>query len=111
MRTRWICFITLVLFLIGCKAPVATQSGREDIAYLIFSSHKDYFGKEVNVTIDNQTNFKAKVVNSSKVNSSSTKQYGIATGRKKLVVTYGGSTIYQKEIFVSSQDTKVITLP
>ena len=34
-------------FLAGCKAPVAQQSGKEDIAYLLFVSPNTYAGKKV----------------------------------------------------------------
>ena len=50
--------------LMGCKAnfPVAQQTGKEDMAYLLFVGQKEYCGKEVQVTIDNAEPFAAKVV-------------------------------------------------
>lgn len=43
------------LLLIGCRAhlPVAQESGKEDIAYLLFVSSNEYAGKSVAVKIDN----------------------------------------------------------
>lgn len=96
--------------LAGCKAPVAQQSGREDIAYLLFISPKQYAGKEVTVTLDTQTPFEAKVIKE-KFARSKGKQYGVHTGKRKIKVTYEGRTLYDKYIFISSQETKHILLP
>ena len=103
------CSIICCLFT-GCRAPVAMQSGREDMAYLVFTSPKTYWNKKVDVSIDEQTNFEAKVVKTKRSNHWG-RQYGISTGRRSLKVSYEGTIIYQKEIFVSSQETKVIVLP
>lgn len=103
-------FSVLICLFAGCKAPIAMQSGREDMAYLVFVSPKTYWNKEVNVSIDNETNFSAKVVKAKRSNRWG-RQYGISTGRRNLKVSYEGTVIYQKEIFVSTQETKVITLP
>lgn len=105
-------FIALVALLVGCKAnyPVAQQSGKEDIAYLLFVSGKEYTGKTVTVNIDGTTRFDAKVVKARKANRRGT-QYGIGTGRKSITVTYDGRTLYNKQIFLSNQETKQILLP
>lgn len=102
----------LPLLLLGCKAnfPVAQQSGKEDMAYLLLVSGKEYAGKEVQVTVDNGQPFIAKVVKQKKANRRGT-QYGIGTGNRGLKVTYDGKTIYQKKIFVSTQEVKQIILP
>ena len=44
----------LPLFLFSCKAnfPVAQQSGKEDIAFLLFVSPDEYAGEKVQVSID-----------------------------------------------------------
>ena len=98
--------------LTGCKAnfPVAQQTGKEDMAYLLFVGQKEYGGKEVQVTIDNAEPFTAKVVKSKKANRRGT-QYGIGIGTKNLVVKCDGKTLYQKKIFVSTQEVKQILLP
>jgi len=104
--------IAFVILLAGCKAnyPVAQQSGKEDIAYLLFVSGKEYKGKTVTVDIDQTTRFEAKVVKARKANRRGT-QYGVSTGRKNITVQYEGRTIYNKQIFLSSQETKQILLP
>lgn len=105
-------FIALVALLTGCKAnyPVAQQTGKEDIAYLLFVSGKEYTGKVVEVEIDGTTCFDAKVVKARKSNRRGT-QYGVSTGRKSVVVRCNGRTLYSKHIFLSSQETKQILLP
>ena len=100
------------LLLIGCRAhlPVAQESGKEDIAYLLFVSSNEYAGKSVAVKIDNNVPFIAKVVKTSKANRRGS-QYGIAVGTRNLTVSYNGKNIYQKKIFVSTQVVKQIILP
>lgn len=100
------------LLLIGCRAhlPVAQESGKEDIAYLLFVSSNEYAGKSVAVKSDNNVPFIAKVVKTSKANRRGS-QYGIAVGTRNLTVSYNGKNIYQKKIFVSTQEVKQIILP
>lgn len=102
----------VLLLLFGCKAnfPVAQQSGKEDMGFLLFVSGKQYAGENVEVTIDGTTHFIAKVVKSKKANRRGN-QYGISTGKRTLKVTHQGKTVYQKDIFVSTQEVKQIILP
>lgn len=102
----------LPLMLLSCKAnyPIAQQSGKEDMAYLLFVSGDKYAGKEVQVSVDNAQPFTAKVVKSKRANHKGT-QYGIATGSRALKVSCKGKVIYEKKIFVSTQEIKQILLP
>ena len=102
----------LALLLIGCRAhyPVAQQSGKEDIAYLLFVGQQEYGNKDVQVTIDDATPFEAKVVKSKKANRRGT-QYAINTGVRNIKVTCNGKVLYEKKIFVSTQEVKQIILP
>lgn len=107
-------FIALVCLLAACKTnyPVAQQSGKEDRAYLVFVGPKDTYGDgkyPVQVDIDG-TSFDAKVVKPKTANRKGT-QYGVATGRRNITVTFNGKTVYQKQLFLSSQETKIIDLP
>lgn len=104
--------ITCLLF--GCKAnyPVAQQSGKGDMAYLVFVGPLKTYGngsKPVQVDVDG-TKFDAKVVKPKTANRKGT-QYGVATGRRNIKVEFNGQTIYQKQLFLSSQETKIINLP
>lgn len=102
----------LPLLFSNCKIsnPVAQQSGKEDIAYLMFVSPNQYAGKTVEVTVDNVKPFAAEVVKE-KVSNRKGSQYGIKLGTRLLKVSYEGKVIYQKKIFVSSQEVKQIILP
>ena len=75
-----------------------------------FVSPDKYAGEEVEVIIDDAQPFSAKVVKQKKANRRGT-QYGINTGTRSLKVLHQGKTIYQKKIFVSTQETKQIILP
>lgn len=102
----------LPLILSGCKAnyPVAQQGGKDDMAYLLFVSPNEYAGEDVLVTIDDAQPFAAKVIKQKKANRKGT-QYGVATGTRSLKVTCNGITIYQKKLFLSTQEVKQIILP
>ena len=106
--------LTIVFLMVGCKAnyPVAQQSGKEDMAYLVFVGPKDTYGdgsKTVQVDVDG-TKFDAQVVKPKTANRKGT-QYGVATGRRNVTVKFNGQTVYQKQLFLSSQETKIINLP
>lgn len=107
---KLVCAIVLPLFFASCKTPVAQQSGKEDIAYLLFVSPNEYAGKEVTVVLDNQKPFTVKVVKEKSAKRKGT-QYGVKTGTRNLKVTSDGKTLYQKKIFVSTQEVKQIILP
>ncbi len=100
------------LLLGGCRAnfPVAQQSGKEDIAYLLFVSQKQYKGKLVQVKLDNAAPFDAKVVKAKKANRRGS-QYGVGVGPRQISVSCEGKNIYQKKIFLSTQEVKQIMLP
>lgn len=112
MKKLLILLLALPMVLIGCRAnyPVAQESGKEDMAFLLFVSGKQYAGKNVQVTIDNGNPFQAKVVKQKKSNRKGS-QYGVATGTRALKVTCDGNVIYQKKVFLSTQEVKQIILP
>lgn len=105
-----ICIFTLPLLFSGCKAPVAQQSGKDDIAYLLFVSPNKYAGKEVKVVMDDKEPFTAVVVKEKHSKRKGT-QYGVKTGPRSIKVTSEGKVLYEKRIFVSTQEVKQITLP
>jgi hypothetical protein len=115
MKTKLLfAVIGLTCLLAGCKTsfPVAQQSGKEDMAYLVFVGPSGTYGngsKPVQVDVDG-TKFDAKVVKPKVANRKGV-QYGVATGRRNISVSFNGKTVYSKQIFLSSQETKVITLP
>jgi hypothetical protein len=107
-------FLAITCLLEGCKTsfPVAQQTGKEDMAYLVFVGPRQTYGngsKLVQVDVDG-TKFDAKVVKPKTANRKGT-QYGVATGNRHVTVTFNGEMIYSKQLFLSSQETKVINLP
>ena len=106
----------ITVLITSCKAhyPVAQASGKEDIAYLMFVSagipSDTDIEVEVDVTLDNKTNFKAKIVPSEKANRWGT-QYSVTPGRHDIVVKKGDKVLYQKSIMTSAQEVKQILLP
>ena len=109
-----ISFLATACLLIGCKSnyPVAQQSGQEDMAFLVFVGPNSTYGngaKTVQVDVDG-TKFDAKVVKPKTANRKGT-QYGVATGRRNITVMFDGKTVYSKQLFLSSQETKIINLP
>lgn len=112
MKKIGLLLLTLTLGMTSCRvnAPVAQQSGKEDQAYLLFVSPNEYAQKEVTVCLDHQPPFTAQVVKQKKANRQGT-QYAVQTGTRNLKVTYQGKIIYQKKIFVSTQEVKSIILP
>ncbi len=103
---------TLSFILIGCKAnyPVAQQSGKEDVAYLLFVGSKDYSAKEVQVVVDEAQPLTVQVIKPKKANRKGT-LYGVSTGTRNLRVYSDGNILYQKKVFLSPQEVKQITLP
>ena len=102
------------LVLVGCKSsyPVAMQSGQENMAYLVFVGPLDKYGNckyPFQVDFDG-TKFDAKVVKP-KVANRKGFQYGVGLGNRHLKVNFRGETVYEKQIFLSTQETKVINLP
>lgn len=110
MRKVFILF-GIIVMLAGCRAhyPVAQQSGKENVAYLLFESGDVYKGKTVDVTVDGGSSFQAQVVKAKKANRRGT-QYSVPVGVRTLTVKYHGHTIYEKQIFLSNQETKIIVL-
>ena len=102
--------IAVASLLAGCKTkyPVAMQSGKEDIAYGPLKTYGNG-SRPVQVDVDGKK-FDAKVVKPKTANRKGT-QYGVATGRRNITVTFNGQTVYQKQLFLSSQETKIINLP
>lgn len=114
MKKSLLAIAAVVTLLTGCKTsyPVAQQSGKEDMAFLVFTGPDETYknGKlPVQVDVDGMK-FDAKVVKPKVANRKGV-QYGVGTGKRNLTVQFQGKTIYQKQLMLSSQETKIITLP
>ena len=109
-----IALVAFICLLTGCKSsmPVAQQSGKEDMAYLVFVGPRSTYGngsKPVQVNVDG-TIFDAKVIKPKVANRKGV-QYGVAPGTRNITVKFNGETVYSKKLFLSSQETKIINLP
>ncbi|MDD4514658.1 hypothetical protein [Massilibacteroides sp.] len=101
-----------VITLAACSVGRTTETrGLENEAYLSFvRGTTDKYSDGVQVYIDDNAPFKAKV---NKVRPSTVKgdTYVIKSGKRHLKVVYKNKTLYDKEIIVSTQETKRIELP
>ncbi len=96
----------------GCKTGVfTTEGGKEDVGYLQIFSSGDLANQNVSVLIDNTTKFDAKVIKAKQSTEKHNGQtYGIKTGTRHVRIQYKGNTIYEKDIFITSRQTKSIIL-
>ncbi len=112
MKTKYIAlfFVCICTLLTSCKVGSFSQErGLTDQAYLLFVANEKY-DNDVQVIIDGKTTFNAQVLKEKK-GTIKGNTYAIAKGKRNLKIIYDGNVIYNKEIFVSAQETKKIQLP
>lgn len=112
MKT-YIWLFALVLVVLGaCSVGRTTESrGLENQAYLQFvRGNTDKYSDGVDVFIDDAQPFRAKV---DKVDSRTVKgnTYVIQSGKRYLRVEYHGNVLYEKDIIVTTQETRKVQLP
>lgn len=112
MKTHIWLLSLLVLVLGACSVGRTTESkGLENQAYLQFvRGNSEKYSDGVDVFIDDAQPFKAKV---NKVDSRTVKgnTYVIKSGKRYLRVEYRGAVLYEKDIIVTTQETRRIQLP
>ena len=98
----------------ACKTGnFAASSGQDDIAYIWLVSSTDNFAdKNMTVKVDDSTTFTMKVQRAKQdTERHNGSVHAIMPGARHIEVIDGnGKVVYSKEIFVSSQQTKMITL-
>ena len=99
-----------VFWAVGCTGVKTTTSGLENEAFLVFLGDPANYQSGVEVNIDDNTSFSAEVQKNHS-NRPMGKVYAISTGPHVVSVVHNGEMIYQKQIFVSAQETKKIILP
>lgn len=114
MKTKLVlCLFTVAcccLLLTGCKVGnVAVSQGLADQSYLYFVSVNKY-SQPVKVMLDNSIAFDATVVRERKATVKGN-TYAVSTGKHRVSVSYQGKTIWEREVFLSTQETKKIILP
>lgn len=103
-------FTILTTLLIGCDITKTLSRGIENQAFLLIVGTPSKYPKGVEVVLDDKTIFNAEVQkNSAKVKH--LRLYGISSGKHKVSISKNNNSIYEKIIFVSSQQTKKIVLP
>lgn len=95
----------------SCKVGYISEArGKAPEAYLQFVQTQTEYDHGVTVTIDGKITFTAKVDKETRRGVKGNK-YAIATGRHQVKVMLNEKLLFEKEIFVSSQELKQITLP
>lgn len=112
MKTKIILFLSALVLLVACKTtyPREQQSGKEDVAFLLFVSYKQYVNKPLTITLDEKTTFEAKAVKDRQATYRG-QSYAVKPGTRDIIVRNGKEVIYSKKLFLSPQETKQIKLP
>lgn len=101
--------LVLISF-ISCTGVKTTTSGLENESFLVFEGNPSNYSGGVDVIIDDNINFKAEVTGG-KASRPKGNVYAISTGTHTISVSFNGTELYRKQIFVAAQETKKITLP
>jgi len=104
-------FIAISLILLtGCGGIKTSSSGLEKESFLEFIGNPQNYSGGVDVSVDSKPTFNAEVFND-KTSRVKGKVYAISTGQHIVSVTYKNNVIYNKQVFLSTQETKKILLP
>lgn len=105
--------LIITLFSLGlysCGGIKTLSRGLESDSFLEFVGKPSNYGDGVEVKVDSNPIFKAEV-NKKKDTKVRGTVYAISTGQHNLKVFSKSQLIYQKQIFVTAQETKTIELP
>ena len=109
---KYLLFILMgFLALQSCKVGTVTESrGYENESYLQFVQGAENYSDGVLVYVDDLSPFLAKV---DKVKAMTVKGnvYTVKSGTRHLKVTYKDKILYEKDVVLSSQQTRRIQLP
>jgi len=94
----------------ACTGVRTVTKGLENQAFIQVMGDKNVYSSHVTIVLDGETTFMAEV---NKIGTSIPKGtvYAISTGKHFIEVKNRNQVIYSKQIFVSAQETKQITLP
>ena len=102
--------LAIIVAVIACKGVKTLSTGLDNQSYLVFIKTAGDYPNGVEVTVDDKNTFTAKV-NTVQFKPSRDNVYALASGKHTVSVKSDGAVIYKQEIFVSTQETKKITLP
>ncbi|WP_395050769.1 hypothetical protein [Flavobacterium sp.] len=100
----------LFLALASCGGTKTSFQGLANESYLEFLGNPNDYSKGVEVVIDDKAPFQAKVYKD-KTGRMLGEVYSISTGNHILKVYYENKMIFNKQIFISAQESKKIILP
>lgn len=101
--------VLLVVFTSSCKTGTYSKASADDIAFIKLMSSSTLAGKQVKVIINNETSFSAKV-NKMRTSPLKQKTYRIVSGRKNIKIYSRGRLLWNQDVFISQQSTRVIVL-
>ncbi|NVO11566.1 MAG: hypothetical protein HXX16_16505 [Bacteroidales bacterium] len=98
-----------MLFIASCTGVKTVATSLENEAYLEFIANPNNYKGGVDVNVDDKIHFNAEV-NADHLDRPKGKVYAISTGTHTISVSYNNREIFKKQIFISAQETKKITL-
>lgn len=110
MKNKYYLIALLFLFLTSCGGTKTSYQGLANESYLEFIGDPNNYSKGVEVVVDDKTPFQAKVYKD-KIGRMRGEVYAIASGKHTLKVYYENKIIYNKQLFISAQESKKIILP
>jgi hypothetical protein len=111
MKKYLLVLCILPLILCGCRVGRTTEvRGYENESYLQFVQGQQKYPEGVEVFVDDLPSFVAKV---NKMNDRKVKGnvYTVKSGTRYLKVVYEGEVLFEKQVILSSQQTRQIQLP
>lgn len=109
MKNILILLISLAT-LSGCTGVKSVTRGLENESFLELVGNPNNYQGGVDVNVDDKNTFKAEV-NKDHQDRPKGKVYAISPGTHIVTVSYENQVIYKKQIFISTQETRKITLP
>ena len=103
-------FVFISILSIGCYRVRTYSTGLPNEAYLEFVGKPSKYKNGVSVVLDDHTKFTA-IVKKDYAEKPTGYVYSISKGTHHIKVSYAGQTLFEKDIFVSPQETKKIILP
>jgi hypothetical protein len=108
---KYLILLVIPLVLLGCKSGRTTETrGLENEAYIQVVQGQQKYPGGVDVFVDDAAPFKAKV---NKMNDRTVKGniYTIKSGTRHLKVVYKNQVLFDKQVVLTSQQTRQIQLP
>ncbi len=99
----------LWVVMIGCTGVKSVSRGLENESYLEFTGDPAAYSGGVQVTINDTIHFTATITKTRA--SVSIPKYAVKPGKQWVSVRYNDKLIFSKQLFLSTQETRIIELP